>query len=86
MFRNFSEYVEQRLYTFISCNNTQHELFVESQRIRGQKVLELERTVQIRWFYAFRIISKVKVIFHCIVTMLVAVSDSPNGEVAGEAK
>lgn len=89
--KNISELSEffsvvQRLYAFISCSNTRHELFVESQRISGQKVLELERTVQTRWFYAVRSISKVKARFDCIVAVLAAVSDSSNGEAACEAK
>ena len=78
--------VVQRLYVFISCSDTRNKLFVESQRISGQKVLELGRTVQSHWFYAVSSISKVKARFDCIVAVLRAISDSSDGDAAYEAK
>ena len=70
----------------ISYSNTWYGLFVESHCTSGQNVLELERTVQTRWFYTFRSISKVTTRFDCIAAVLAGFSASSDGEAACEVR
>ena len=74
----------QTLYNFISNSNSRHELFIKSQKELEKQVLELERTVAIRWFYWYRSVYKIRVQHATILAVLNSLSESSN-EVSMEA-
>jgi hypothetical protein len=75
----------QNLYVFICNSNTRHELFVKAQKELDQQVLQLERTVETRWFYWYQSIQKVKLRYEALLSVLTVCTQNSTDKAYSEA-
>jgi len=52
----------QDLYKFLMTGSTRYELFIQAQKLKNIKVLNLERLVETRWSYWYTSLDKIKTV------------------------